>query len=60
MKYRIHASVNQRFRRPGGQNIAAVFTCTWAEIHHKIGRLNHVAVMLDHEHGVTQIAEIRK
>ena len=56
--YPVHAPVCQRFGRPGAQNIAAVFTRSGAEVHHEIGRLNHITVVLHDKDGVPQVAEI--
>ncbi len=42
-------------RRALGDDVAAFLACLGAEIDYPIGRLDHVEVVLDHNHGIAQV-----
>jgi len=42
---------------PLSDHVAAVLARTWAHVHEVVGRAHRALVVLDHEHGVTQVAE---
>src|SRR5215218_8077839 len=43
--------------RPFGDHVAAVLTCSRAHVDEPVGRPHHLLVVLDHEHGVAEVAE---
>ncbi|MNN52649.1 hypothetical protein D3C81_1673610 [compost metagenome] len=45
-------------RRALGNDLATVYACTRADVHHVVSQANGVFVVLDHDHGVTQIAQV--
>src|SRR5262245_48947803 len=45
------------FRRTFGDDLSAAFAAFGPEVDHPIGRFNHVQIVLDNDHGVTQVYE---
>src|SRR6202023_2145537 len=44
--------------RPGGDDLAAVLTCTRADVDHVVGGPDGVLVVLDHDQRVAKVAEL--
>ena len=49
--------LDDRLGRPGGDQVAAADACLRTQVDDPVGRLDHVEVVLDHDHGIAEVGQ---